>query len=51
MGGRLVKSDFRSLCGSSDPRLDSESKLEPSVAIKTTSSFFKDSFKNQYKAT
>ena len=33
VGGRLVKSDFITHSGSSDPSLDSESKFEPSVAI------------------
>ena len=32
MGGWLVKCDFITHSGSSDPSLDSESKLEPSVA-------------------
>ena len=32
--GWLVKCDFINHSGSSDPNLDSESKLEPSVALK-----------------
>ena len=35
VGGRLVKCDFITHSGSSDPSLDSESKFEPSVAKNT----------------
>ena len=51
VGGWVVKRDFRTHSGSSEHSLDSESKFEPSVAIRTPKAIVQDFFLALMKKT